>query len=55
MATDTIIVCTNDELVAMHERGEINGEGYVLTTEDLFEVLCEYYGVESRWQSNDVY
>ena len=52
---ETIIICTKDELIAMHERGEIKGDGYVITTEGLFDVLCEYYGVNPHWEPNDVY
>ena len=55
MDTETIIICTKDELVAMHQRGEVEGDGYVITTEALFEVLCDYYGTDSHWQPNDVY
>lgn len=53
--SDTIIICTKDELLAMHERGEIDGDGYVITMEGLFEVLCDYYNVDPKWQSSDVY
>ena len=53
--SDTIIICTKDELLAMHERGEIDGDGYVITMETLFEVLCEHYNVSPKWQLNDVY
>ena len=52
---ETIIICTKDELIAMHERGEIEGDGYVITTQGLFDVLCEYYGVNPHWEPNDVY
>ena len=52
---DTIIICTKDELIAMHERGEIGDDGYAITMQGLFEVLCEYYQVDPSWQSNDVY
>jgi hypothetical protein len=52
---ETIIICTKDELIAMHKRGEIEGDGYVITTEDLFDVLCDYYGVNPHWEPNDVY
>jgi hypothetical protein len=53
--TETLIICTKEELVAMHKRGEIEGEGFVITTEALFEVLAEYYGVNPHWSPNDVY
>ena len=53
--SDTIVICTKDELIAMHERGEISGDGYAITMQGLFEVLCEHYGVDSHWQPNDVY
>jgi hypothetical protein len=53
--TETLIICTKEELLAMHKRGEIEGEGFVITTEALFEVLAEYYGVNPHWQPNDVY
>ena len=39
----------------MHERGEIEGDGYVITTQGLFDVLCEHYGVNPHWEPNDVY
>ncbi|QPD06436.1 hypothetical protein [Synechococcus phage S-SRP01] len=32
---ETIIICTKEELIAMHKRGEIEGNGYVITTEGL--------------------
>lgn len=50
-----IVVCTKEELLAMHKAGEIEGDGYVIPMHALFEVLCEYYGVDSHWQPNDVY
>jgi hypothetical protein len=53
--SDTIIICTPEEMIAMHERGEISSSGQVITLPILFEVLCDYYGVDSRWQPNDVY
>lgn len=53
--TETLIICTKEELQAMHQRGEIGDEGFVITTEKLFEVLAEYYGVNPHWQPNDVY
>lgn len=52
---DTIIVCTKDELIAMHEAVEVNGDEVVIGMDALFEVLCEHYGVDSHWQPNDVY
>lgn len=52
---DTIIICTPDEMIAMHERGEISSSGRVITLSVLFETLCDYYGVDSHWQPNDVY
>ena len=52
---DTIILCTKEEMIAMHERGEIPDEGHVVTVEVLFEVLCEHYGVNPHWEPNDVY
>jgi len=52
---ETIVICTKEELIVMHERGEIEGGGYVITTENLFDVLCEYYGVNPHWEPNDVY
>lgn len=53
--TETLIICTKEELLAMQQRGEIEGEDFVITTEKLFEVLAEYYGVNPHWQPNDVY
>lgn len=50
-----IIICTKDELLAMHQRGEISDEGQVIDLQDLFEILCEYYGVNPNWEPNDVY
>ena len=52
---DSIIICTESELIAMHSRGEIGPNGYVLEMKDLFEVICEHYGVNPHWQPNDVY
>lgn len=53
--SDTVIVCTPDELIDMHKRGEISSDGAVITLPILFELLCEYYGVDPHWQPNDVY
>jgi hypothetical protein len=53
--SDTIIICTPDEMITMHERGEISSLGQVITLPILFEFLCDYYGVDSHWQPNDVY
>lgn len=53
--SDPIILCTKDEMLAMHQRGEIASEGHVLDLQTLFEVLCEYYGVNPHWEPNDVY
>lgn len=55
MDDNTIILCTEQELIAMHARGEIGPNGYVLEMNDLFEVMCDYYHVDSGWSSNDVY
>lgn len=55
MTDDTIIICTPDELVAMHSRGEVADTGFCITLEALFEVLCEFYGTSSLWKPNDVY
>lgn len=55
MDTETIVICTKDEMVAMHERGEVNGDGFVIDMKVLFEVLCDYYGTDPHWQPNDVY
>jgi hypothetical protein len=53
--SDTIIICTPDEMIAMHERGEISSSGQVITLPILFEFLCDYYGVNPHWSPNDVY
>jgi|LakMenEpi13Sep09_1017268.scaffolds.fasta_scaffold14451_2 hypothetical protein len=53
--SDTIIICTTEEMLAMHERGEISDQGGVITLSILFEFLCDYYGVDPHWQPNDVY
>jgi hypothetical protein len=53
--SDTIIVCTPDELIAMHERDEISSSGQVITLPILFEFLCDYYGVNPHWSPNDAY
>jgi hypothetical protein len=53
--SDIIILCTKDELVAMCEQGEIDGDARVITTEIVFDVLCEHYGVDPHWSPNDVY
>ena len=52
---NTIILCTKEELLAMADRGEIDGEDPIITTEIVFDVLCEYYGVNPHWEPNDVY
>ena len=52
---DPIIICTQDEMIALHERGEINSEDGVISLQVLFELLCDYYGTDSHWQPNDVY
>jgi len=53
--SDSVIICTSDEMIAMHERGEISNSGRVITLPIVFEVLCDYYGVDPHWQTNDVY
>ncbi len=55
MADDTIIICTPDELLRMHSRGEVGETGFCITLEALFEVLCECYGVNPHWNPTDVY
>lgn len=52
---DKIIICTKEELLAMHERGEVGSEGSVIDLQVLFDVLCEHYGVNPHWEPNDVY
>ena len=55
MSNDPIIICTPDELTAMHRRGEVGDTGFCISLEALFEVLCEHYGVNPYWCPNDVY
>jgi hypothetical protein len=51
----TIILCTVEELQAMHQRGEISDQGPCLVLQDLFEVLCDHYGVQPHWSPSDIY
>ena len=53
--SNIIILCTKDELVAMAERGELDGGERVITTQIIFDVLCDHYGVNPHWEPNDVY
>jgi hypothetical protein len=55
MDDSPIIICTEEELIAMHARGEIGPNGYVLEMKSLFEVLCDHYHVDPHWSPNDVY
>jgi hypothetical protein len=52
---NTIILCTEEELLAMFDRGEIDDEDRIITTEIVFDVLCGHYGVNPNWEPNDVY
>jgi len=52
---NTIILCTEEMLLAVFDRGEIDGEDRIITTEIIFDVLCEHYGVNPHWEPNDVY
>jgi hypothetical protein len=51
----TVIICTIEELERMAKNKEIDENGYILHLRDLFEVLCDYYGVDPYWTPNDVY
>ena len=53
--SNTIIICTKDELDAMFMNGEASDEDCVLSLNNLFEFLCEHYNVDPNWQPNDVY
>lgn len=55
MTDETIIICTPEELVAMHARGEVGETGLCIKLDALFEVLCEHYGTDPHWSPNDVY
>lgn len=55
MTDETIVICTKDELLAMHERGEVGETGLCIDMKSLFEVLCDYYGTNPHWSPNDVY
>lgn len=52
---DTIIIATPDELLSMYDRGELKETGHCITLNELFEFLCDHYGVQSHWSPNDVY
>lgn len=53
--TNTILVCTPDEILKMIQSGECKPETNVLPLNKAFEVLCEHYGVDPHWAPNDVY
>lgn len=51
----TIILCTMDELVELEQEKAYQDDNYVLTLDQLFDFLLEYYGYEPGFQPNDVY
>jgi hypothetical protein len=53
--TNTILLATADEILALIRSGECKSETNVLPLEQAFEVLCDYYGVDPHWAPNDVY
>lgn len=55
MSNQTIIVCTPDEMLKMLDSGEITDDVPCLTLTQVFEVMCDYYGVNPHWQPNDIY
>jgi len=52
----TILVCTEDELKALLDSGEVTEETVPIPLSCLFDILLEHYGYDPHWPApNDVY
>jgi hypothetical protein len=53
--SNNYIICTEDEVLRLVELAEADADAIRIDLQQLFDVLCEYYGVDPYWSPNDVY
>jgi hypothetical protein len=53
--SNNYIICTEDEMLRLVELAEADADAIRIDLQQLFDVLCEYYGVDPYWSPNDVY
>lgn len=50
-----IEIGTKEELQELFSKGLVDEDCPTLTLDQVFEILCEHYGVDPHWAPNDVY
>lgn len=53
--SQTVIICTQDELGALVDSGVISEDDTIASLSLLFDVLLEYYGYQPGFPTNDVH